>query len=118
MALLTSALTTAAATGIMIFGFQDGHLASLLGAATQPGIEQTDYMVLAALVFGLSTDYGVFLLTRIKEAQLLNAGADVLALVRIPPDGPRACCPPTSGSASSKVTSPTPAAAARSARRD
>jgi uncharacterized membrane protein YdfJ with MMPL/SSD domain len=69
MALLTNALTTAAATGIVVFAFQDGHLAALLGTTAQPGIEQTNYMVLAAAVFGLSTDYGVFLLTRIKEAR-------------------------------------------------
>ena len=69
MALLTNALTTAAATGIVVFAFQDGHLAALLGTTAQPGIEETNYMVLAAAVFGLSTDYGVFLLTRIKEAR-------------------------------------------------
>jgi len=69
MALLTNLLTTAAATGIVVFVFQDGHLASLFGATAQPGIEQTSYLVLAAIVFGLSTDYSVFLLTRIKEAR-------------------------------------------------
>ena len=61
-------LTAAAATGIVTFVFQDGHLASALGSSTQSGVEQTNYLVLAAIVFGLSTDYGVFLLTRIKEA--------------------------------------------------
>jgi uncharacterized membrane protein YdfJ with MMPL/SSD domain len=68
LALVTNALTAAAATGIVTFVFQDGHLASVLGSSTQSGIEQTNYLVLAAIVFGLSTDYGVFLLTRIKEA--------------------------------------------------
>jgi RND superfamily putative drug exporter len=67
MALLTNALTVASATGIVTFVFQDGHLAALLGSAAQHGVEQTNYLVLAAIVFGLSTDYGVFLLTRIKE---------------------------------------------------
>ncbi len=69
LALLTNVLTAAAATGVVTFGFQDGHLASLFGSAAQHGIEQNDYLVLAAIVFGLSTDYGVFLLTRIKEAR-------------------------------------------------
>jgi uncharacterized membrane protein YdfJ with MMPL/SSD domain len=36
--------------------------------ASRGGIESTDFLVPAAIVFGLSTDYGVFLLTRIKEA--------------------------------------------------
>jgi len=66
-ALLMNFLTLAAATGIVVFVFQDGHLAGLLGTDRQSGIEQTDYLVLAAIVFGLSTDYGVFLLGRIKE---------------------------------------------------
>jgi RND superfamily putative drug exporter len=69
MALLTNVLTVAAATGVVTFVFQDGHLASLLGSAAQHGVEQNDYLVLAAIVFGLSTDYGVFLLTRIKESR-------------------------------------------------
>jgi RND superfamily putative drug exporter len=69
MALLTNALTAAAATGVVTFVFQDGHLASLLGSAAQHGIEQTNYLVLAAVLFGISTDYGVFLLTRIKESR-------------------------------------------------
>lgn len=81
MALLTNALTTAAATGIVTFVFQDGHLASLLGSAAQNGIEQTNYLVLAAIVFGLSTDYGVFLLTRIKEArQAGRSASDAIAV--------------------------------------
>jgi uncharacterized membrane protein YdfJ with MMPL/SSD domain len=66
MALLTNAITVAAATGIITFAFQDGHLT--FGSGPQSGIEQTNYLVLAAIVFGLSTDYGVFLLARIKEA--------------------------------------------------
>jgi RND superfamily putative drug exporter len=66
LALLTNVATVAAATGIVKFAFQDGYLT--FGAARQAGVEQTNYMVLAAIVFGLSTDYGVFLLTRMKEA--------------------------------------------------
>jgi uncharacterized membrane protein YdfJ with MMPL/SSD domain len=68
-ALLMNFLTLAAATGIVVFVFQEGHLAGLFGSSAQGGIEQTDYLVMAAIVFGLSTDYGVFLLTRIKEAR-------------------------------------------------
>jgi RND superfamily putative drug exporter len=51
------------------FVFQNGHLASPLGAAAQHGVEQTNYLVLAAIAFGLSTDYGVFLLTGSKESR-------------------------------------------------
>jgi RND superfamily putative drug exporter len=81
MALLTNALTLAAATGIVVFAFQDGHLASLFGTTQQAGIEQTNYLVMAAIVWGLSTDYGVFLLTRIKESrQGGRSDSDAIAL--------------------------------------
>jgi RND superfamily putative drug exporter len=68
-ALLMNVLTTAAATGILVWVFQDGRLEALLGYRSQGGIEQTDFLVMVAIAFGLSTDYGVFLLTRIKEAR-------------------------------------------------
>jgi RND superfamily putative drug exporter len=68
-ALAMNALTVAAATGLLVLVFQDGHLRGPLSFATQTGISQGNYLVLAAIAFALSTDYGVFLLTRIKEAR-------------------------------------------------
>ncbi len=68
-ALVMNALTAAAATGVLVFVFQDGRLTRLLSYASQGGIEETDFLILAALAFALSTDYGVFLLARIKEAR-------------------------------------------------
>jgi RND superfamily putative drug exporter len=67
--LVMNALTVAAATGLLVFIFQDGRLTGPLAYTSQGGIEQTDFLVLAALVFALSTDYGVLVLTRIKEAR-------------------------------------------------
>lgn len=75
-ALIMNFLTLGAATGIVVFVFQEGNLVGLFGASAQGGIEQTDYLVMAAIVFGLSTDYGVFLLTRIKEARDRGATDD------------------------------------------
>lgn len=54
---------------LLVLIFQDGNLTGLLGFTKPQGIEQTNFLVLVAIVFGLSTDYGVFLLTRIKEAR-------------------------------------------------
>jgi uncharacterized membrane protein YdfJ with MMPL/SSD domain len=68
-ALAMNALTVGAATGLLVLIFQDGRLRGPLGFATQTGISQSNYIVLAAIAFALSTDYGVFLLTRIKEAR-------------------------------------------------
>jgi len=71
--LVMNLLTSAAATGILVFVFQDGRLTGPLAYTSQGGIEETDFLVLVAVVFALSTDYGVFLLSRIKEAR--DAGA-------------------------------------------
>lgn len=65
--LVMNLLTTAAATGLLVLVFQDGNLAGPLGFHSEGGLEQTDFVVFVALVFALSTDYGVFLLTRIQE---------------------------------------------------
>jgi uncharacterized membrane protein YdfJ with MMPL/SSD domain len=84
-ALLMNLLTTAATAGILVLVFQDGNLTGLLGFTQPQGIEQTDFLVLVAIVFGLSTDYGVFLLTRIKEARdsgLSNDDAVAVGLQR------------------------------------
>ncbi len=67
--LLMNALTAAAATGVLVFIFQDGRLTGPLAYTSQGGIEETDFLILAALAFALSTDYGVFLLSRISEAR-------------------------------------------------
>ncbi|MDE3132560.1 MAG: MMPL family transporter [Acidobacteriota bacterium] len=68
-ALLMNVLTTGVATGVLVLIFQDGRLTGPLAYTSQGGIEQTDFLVLAAVAFALSTDYGVLLLTRIKEAR-------------------------------------------------
>jgi RND superfamily putative drug exporter len=73
-AVVMNALTVGVATGTLVWVFQDGHLNSLLSYRTQGGIESLDFLVLATIVFGLSTDYGVFLLTYIKEER--DRGAD------------------------------------------
>jgi RND superfamily putative drug exporter len=67
--LLMNVLTAAAATGVLVFIFQDGRLTGLLAYTSQGGIEETGFLILAALAFALSTDYGVFLLSRIGEAR-------------------------------------------------
>jgi RND superfamily putative drug exporter len=68
-ALIMSFLTLGVTTGVLVLVFQDGRFESLLGYQSQGGIEQSDFLVLVAIAFALSTDYGVFLLGRIKEAR-------------------------------------------------
>ncbi len=68
-ALVMNVLTVGATLGVLTLIFQDGRLEGLLGYTGNGGIEPTDFLVTATLVFALSTDYGVFLLGRIKEAR-------------------------------------------------
>jgi uncharacterized membrane protein YdfJ with MMPL/SSD domain len=67
-AVLMNLLTLSAAFGVLVLIFQDGRLENLLAYTSQGALESTQPVLLFAIVFGLSTDYGVFLLTRIKEA--------------------------------------------------
>jgi putative drug exporter of the RND superfamily len=70
LALLMNALTLAAAFGALILIFQDGRFESLLSYTSQSAVDLTIPLVLAALVFAISTDYGVFLLSRVREQRL------------------------------------------------
>jgi uncharacterized membrane protein YdfJ with MMPL/SSD domain len=72
-ALIMNLLTLSAAFGLLVLIFQDGRLESVLAFEAQGALESTQPILLFAVAFGLSTDYGVFLLTRIKEAR--DAGA-------------------------------------------
>ncbi|MGH2952581.1 MAG: MMPL family transporter [Solirubrobacterales bacterium] len=72
--LVMNLLTLSAAFGLLVLIFQDGRLEGLLGYESVGALEATQPVLLFALAFGLSTDYAVFLLSRIKEAR--DAGLD------------------------------------------
>jgi RND superfamily putative drug exporter len=83
--LIMNALTLGATFGILVFVFQDGRLEGLLGYRGQGALQLTQPVLLFAIAFGLATDYGVFLLTRIKEAResgLSNREAIAMGLER------------------------------------
>jgi uncharacterized membrane protein YdfJ with MMPL/SSD domain len=67
--LLMNALGLSAVFGILVLIFQEGRFEGLLGYTSQGALEPTQLLLLFAVSFGLSTDYGVFLLSRIKEAR-------------------------------------------------
>jgi RND superfamily putative drug exporter len=69
-AVLTSALSLGASYGVVVWAFQDGHLAGLFGTQPTEGIDLTIPVLIAAIAFGLSVDYEVFLLSRIREQWL------------------------------------------------
>ena len=68
-AMVMNALTVGAALAPLTLIYQHGRLTGLLGYTSNGGVEPSDFLVTATLVFALSTDYGVFLLGRIKEAR-------------------------------------------------
>jgi uncharacterized membrane protein YdfJ with MMPL/SSD domain len=72
-ALIMNFLNLSAVMGLLVLIFQHGNLESLLDYRSQGALEQTMPVLLFAVAFGLSTDYAVFLLSRIKEAR--DAGA-------------------------------------------
>jgi RND superfamily putative drug exporter len=67
--LLMNLLNLSAVFGLLVLIFQDGRLEGFLDYSSPGAIEQTMPILLFAVAFGLSTDYAVFLLSRIKEAR-------------------------------------------------
>jgi uncharacterized membrane protein YdfJ with MMPL/SSD domain len=57
----------AAAYGVLVWVFQDGHGASLLNAPRTGGVAPWLPLFLFVILFGLSMDYHVFILSRVKE---------------------------------------------------
>ncbi len=66
-ALLLNVLSLTATFGVVVWGFQDGNLSGLLGFTETGTIEATQPVLMLAIAFGLSMDYEVFLLSRIRE---------------------------------------------------
>jgi RND superfamily putative drug exporter len=74
-AVLLNVLSLAATMGVLTWVFIDGHLQWLVGSFTLTGTLDTSIVILiAVVVFGLSMDYELFLLSRIREEHL--AGKD------------------------------------------
>jgi RND superfamily putative drug exporter len=66
-AVLMNAVSLGASYGLLVWVFQDGHFADWLGFVPAEGIDPTIPLVMFAIVFGISMDYEVFLLSRIQE---------------------------------------------------
>jgi RND superfamily putative drug exporter len=71
--LIMNLLSLSASFGLLVLIFQDGRLEGLLGYDSQSALVIAMPIILASGAFGLLTDYGLFLLMRIKEAR--EAGA-------------------------------------------
>jgi RND superfamily putative drug exporter len=65
---LMNALSLSAVFGILVLIFQHGSFQGLLSYRSTGALDATQPILIFAVAFGLATDYGVFLISRIKEA--------------------------------------------------
>jgi len=67
-AIVMNVLSLSATFGVVVWIFQYGHLSGLLDFTPTGTIDPTMPILMLAIIFGLSTDYEVFLLSRIRES--------------------------------------------------
>ena len=66
-AVIMNTLSLAASFGVVVWIFQEGHLSDLLGFTATGTLAPGNLVLMLAILFGLSMDYEVFLLSRIRE---------------------------------------------------
>jgi uncharacterized membrane protein YdfJ with MMPL/SSD domain len=66
-AVLMNVLSLGASFGALVWIFQEGHLSGFLNFTPTGFVEATQPILVLAIVFGLSMDYEVFLMSRIRE---------------------------------------------------
>ena len=66
-AILLNLLSVGAAYGVLVLVFQNGNLEGLLGFTSNGGVTNWLPLFLFVVLFGLSMDYHVFILSRVKE---------------------------------------------------
>jgi len=66
-AVVMNLFSITASFGVVTWIFGEGHLADLLGFAPQGFLDATNPILMLAILFGLSMDYEVFLLSRVRE---------------------------------------------------
>ena len=66
-AIVMNLFSITASFGVVTWIFSDGHLTRLLGFESQGYLDATNPILMLAILFGLSMDYEVFLLSRIRE---------------------------------------------------
>ncbi|MFD0776354.1 MMPL family transporter, partial [Streptomonospora algeriensis] len=66
-AVVMGALSLGASLGVVVWGFQEGHLAGVLDFTTVGTIDPTFLVLIVIVAFGLAMDYELFLLSRVRE---------------------------------------------------
>ena len=78
--IVTTLLSLGAALGVVVWVFQDGHLAGVLGSEELDALSLTAPPLIIAIAFGIAMDYELFILARMREARL-QSGDDREAVV-------------------------------------
>ncbi|WP_051386045.1 MMPL family transporter [Actinokineospora inagensis] len=74
VSIVLNLLAIGAACGVVTWVFQDGHLASVLGFTPYGGVMDWLPLFTFVVLFGLSMDYHIFILSRIRERRSVVAG--------------------------------------------
>jgi RND superfamily putative drug exporter len=75
-AIVLNLLSVAASYGVLVLVFQHGYGKGLVGFSSTSGIDPVIPLLLFVILFGLSMDYHVFILSRIREAFHRGVGSD------------------------------------------
>jgi uncharacterized membrane protein YdfJ with MMPL/SSD domain len=75
-AIVLNLLSVAASYGVLVLVFQNGYGKDLIGFSSTAGIDPVIPLLLFVILFGLSMDYHVFILSRIREAFHRGIGSD------------------------------------------
>ena len=73
-AIVMNVLSLSATFGVIVWIFQEGHLSGLLRFTPTGTIDPSMPILMLAIIFGLSMDYEVFLLSRIRERYDVTGG--------------------------------------------
>ena len=75
-AIVLNLLSVAASYGVLVLVFQNGYGKDVIGFSSTAGIDPVIPLLLFVILFGLSMDYHVFILSRIREAFHRGVGSD------------------------------------------
>jgi RND superfamily putative drug exporter len=78
-AVVMNLISISASFGVIVWVFQDGHLSGLLGFTPTGFVEPTIPVLILAVLYGLATDYELFLISAVREAR--ETGGDPRAAI-------------------------------------
>jgi RND superfamily putative drug exporter len=88
----TTLLSLGSALGIVVWIFQDGHLAGLLGTQGVGALNAPMPPIIIAIAFGLAMDYEIFILGRMRESWLRTGDARTSVVTALSKTGKVVTC--------------------------